>query len=159
MVLVSHRAEEVVGLTERAARLEAGRIVETGPSAAVLRAGEGRIDSVFDADVVGPGRVRCGAVELAVELPEGAAGRVRLAVYATDVIFATEMPRGISARNRLWTEIAAVEPAGPSVLVTLAEPRIRAVVTREAAEALGIRAGARLVAIIKATSLAVISPC
>jgi molybdopterin-binding protein len=44
------------------------------------------------------------------------------------------------------------------MLVTLAAPPLRALVTREAGERLGIEAGKRLVAIIKATSIAYLGP-
>ncbi len=153
-VLVSHRPEEIVGLTTHAARLEGGRVTAHGPSASVLRAGETRVDNYFDAEVSGPGRVRAGDVELTVPLPEGTQGSVRLAVYAHDILLAGEVPRSISARNCFWTTVTSLEPAGSAVLVGLGEPSLRALLTREAVEALELRPGTRTVAVVKATSIA-----
>ncbi|HTF56074.1 MAG TPA: ATP-binding cassette domain-containing protein [Planctomycetota bacterium] len=158
MVLVSHFAEEVIALTDWSVRLEAGRVAAAGPSASVLRAGETQIDNFFLGTVVSPGLVRCGHVELHAMVPESASGDVRLGCYAHDVLLATGEPQGISARNVIWTMATAVEPAGDAVLVSIATPPVRALVTREAAERLDISAGKRLVAILKATSIACLGP-
>jgi len=158
MVLVSHFAEEVIALTESAVRLEGGKIVAVGSSASVLRAGETQIDNFFTACVVGPSLVRCGFVELHAYVPEGVSGDVRMACYAHDVLLATSEPKEISARNVLWTMATAVEAAGDAVLVTLAAPPVKALVTRDAADRLGLEAGKRLVAILKATSIAYLGP-
>ena len=158
MVLVSHFAEEVIALTDAAVRLEGGRIATVGPSASVLRAGETQIDNFFTGCVVGPSLVRCGHIELHAYVPENATGDVRLACYAHDVLLATSEPKEISARNVLWTMATGVEPAGEAVLVTLAAPPVKALVTREAAERLGVEEGKRLVAILKATSIAYLGP-
>lgn len=158
MVLVSHFAEEVIALTDAAIRLEDGHIVAWGTSASVLRAGETHIDNFFTACVLGPSLVRCGNVDLHAFVPEGVSGDVRLACYAHDVLLATSEPKEISARNVLWTMVTAVEQAGDAVLVTLASPPIRALVTRDASDRLGLEEGKRLVAILKATSIAYLGP-
>jgi molybdopterin-binding protein len=142
-----------VGLTDRTVRLEEGRIVAEGPSAAVLRAGETQVDNYFVGTVVAPGRIRVGDVELAADVR--GSGDVRLACYAHDVLLAAEVPRAISARNCIATTVAAVEPAGETVLVTLERPPIRALVTADAARELGLRPGAATVAVVKAMSIAI----
>jgi molybdate transport system ATP-binding protein len=154
MVLVSHFAEEVIALTESAVRLEGGRVVAVGASASVLRAGETQIDNFFTGCVVGPSLVRSGHVDLHAFVPEGVSGDVRLGCHAHDILLATSEPKEISARNVLWTMATAVEAAGDAVLVTLAAPPVKALVTRDASERLGLEAGKRLVVIIKATSIA-----
>jgi molybdate transport system ATP-binding protein len=158
MVLVSHFAEEVIALTDAAVRLEGGRVVAAGSSASVLRAGETQIDNFFTGCVIGPSLVRCGHVELHAYVPEGLSGDVRLGCYAHDILLAISEPKEISARNVVWTMATAVEPAGEAVLVTLAEPPVKALVTRDAAERLGLEAGRRLVAILKATSIVYLGP-
>ncbi len=158
MVLVSHFAEEVIALTDTAVRLEAGRVVASGTSASVLRAGETQIDNFFTGCVVSPSLVRVGHVELYAMVPHDASGDVRLGCYAHDVLLATAEPQGISARNVHWTMVTAVEPAGDAVLVSLASPPVKALVTRDAAERLGLEVGRRLVAILKATSIAYLGP-
>lgn len=152
MVLVSHLADEVIGLTDWAVRLESGRVTASGPSLTVLRGGEVNIDNVLVGRIVGPGRVDVGGVELFARVPPE--GSARLACYAHDILLAVEEPRGISARNCFWTKIASVAPAGDAVLVTLDAPPLRVVVTSEAERALDLAPGKRVVAIIKATSLA-----
>jgi len=158
MVLVSHFAEEVIALTESAVRLEAGRVVAIGTSASVLRAGETQIDNFFTGCVVGPSLVRCDDVELHAVIPADASGDVRLGCYAHDVLLATSEPKDISARNVLWTMVTAVEAAGEAVLVSLATPPVKALVTSEAAERLGLEEGKRLVVILKATAVAYLGP-
>ena len=158
MVLVSHLAEEVIALTDWSVRLEGGKVAAVGTSASVLRAGETQIDNFFTGCVVGPSLVRVGHVELHAMVPAEASGDVRLGCYAHDVLLATAEPQGISARNVHWTMATAVEPAGEAVLVTLASPPVKALVTQDAADRLQLETGRRLVAILKATSIAYLGP-
>jgi molybdate transport system ATP-binding protein len=159
MILVSHQADETIGLTDRAIRLEEGRVVASGPTPSVLRAGEGRIDNYLSGSVTGPGRVRVGSVELAAALPDGVSGHVRLACYAHDVLLsALPLPRGLSARNVFPARVAGAAPVGDAVLVELADPPLRALVTPEAAAALDLRPGAPVGVVLKATSLAYLGP-
>jgi molybdate transport system ATP-binding protein len=154
MVLVSHLADEVVGLTDWAIRLEAGRVVASGPSASVLRASETAIDNYFAGTVIGPDRIRAGALELNVLLPESSRGEVRLACYAHEILLALERPRGISARNVFPDRVQSVQLAAGAALVELEGSHLRALVTPEAVESLALRPGAEVFAIIKATSIA-----
>lgn len=153
-VLVSHSPAEVLGLAERAVRLERGEVVAEGPSASLLRAGETGIDNFLVARIVGASRVRAGSVELSVRLPEGASGAVRLAVYAHDLILAREAPRAISARNVFPAVVRDLTDAGGDVLATLLDPPLRALVTADAARDLALAPGARVIAILKSTSIA-----
>ncbi|HEX5136440.1 MAG TPA: ATP-binding cassette domain-containing protein [Planctomycetota bacterium] len=152
-VLVSHSPAEVLGLAERAVRLEKGAIVAEGPSASLLRAGETGIDNLLVARVIGPSRVVAGSVEIAVRLPEGASGAVRLACYAHDVILAREAPRAISARNVFPAVVRELADAGGDVLATLEDPPLRALLTADAARDLALAPGARVFAIVKSTSI------
>jgi molybdate transport system ATP-binding protein len=152
-ILVSHLADEVIGLTDWALRLEEGRVVGRGPSASVLRASETRIDNYVTGIVSGPGSVRVDGVEVAVVLPENANGSVRLACYANDIILATQEPLGLSARNVFRTRIASLQPTGGTLLVEIERPRLRALVTPGAVQSLGLRPGSEVFAILKATSI------
>jgi len=154
MVLVSHLADEVIGLTDFAIRLEEGRITATGPSVSVLRAAERRVDNYFEGEVIAADRVLLdGGAELTVGLPPDATGRVRLACYASDVLLASSPPANISARNVVPDRVGEVVAAGDALLVELTTLPLRALVTRAAAEALALRPGAAIVAILKATSI------
>ena len=155
IVLVSHAAEEVSAICDATVRLEAGRVAGMGPTLSVLRAEEAEaIDNHFVATVTGPGRVRAGEVELAAAIPPGAAGEVRLACFAHDIILAAEAPRAISARNCIPTRIEAVLAREATAIVTLAAPPFRAAIGAEAAAALGLRPGREVVAVVAETSIA-----
>lgn len=157
-VLVSHLADEVIGLADWVIRLDAGRVVAEGAGPTVLRAGETHVDNYFAADVIGPGRVRVGDVELVVPVPPEIRGQVRLACYAHDVLLASDFVPGLSARNAFHTKVARIERSGALVLVTLTAPPIRALVTEEAMFVLGLVEGAEVVAILKATSIDYLGP-
>src|SRR5207247_406696 len=98
-------------------------------------------------------RVRVAGQELSASIPEDARGAIMLACYAHDILFAQEIPQGISARNCFWASVAHVEESAGALLVTLAELPLRALITREAGAALKIEPGLRVVTILKATSL------
>jgi molybdate transport system ATP-binding protein len=154
MVFVSHVAEEVVGLTDWTLRLDNGNVVARGPGAAILRAGETRIDNYFTAALAAAGRVRLGAFELFVDVPEAVTGDVRLACYAHDIIVARRRPEEISARNVFRTVVRSVAPAGHAMLVEFTDVPLRALVTPQSAASLALKPGAEVFAILKATSIA-----
>jgi molybdate transport system ATP-binding protein len=154
MILVSHVAEEIIGLAEWAVRLEAGRVVRAGPSASVLRAGETRIDNYLTGTVVGERRVRVDGVELAAGIPPTASGDVRLACYAADIILARERPHAISARNCFEAVVRSLTDAEEMVIVEIESPRLRAVVTPQALGELALSPGSPVIVIAKATAFA-----
>jgi molybdate transport system ATP-binding protein len=158
MILVSHLADEVIGLTDWAIRLEGGRATARGPSASVLRASETRIDNYFTATVTGRGRVRVDGIDLAAMTPETAAGEVRLACYAHDILLASDPPARISPRNVFPVTVASLAPIGEAVLVAFERPKISALLTPEAVRALDLRPGSTAVAILKATSIVYLGP-
>jgi molybdate transport system ATP-binding protein len=154
MVLVSHVAEEIIGLAEWAVRLEAGQVVKSGSSASVLRAGETRIDNYLTGTVVGERRVRVDGVELATAIPPSASGDVRLACYAADILLAREAPHAISARNCFEATVRSLTEAEEMVIVEIEPPRLRAVVTPQALGELAIAPGSPVIVIAKATAFA-----
>jgi molybdate transport system ATP-binding protein len=158
MIVVSHVPEEIVGLTDRAVRLEAGRVAAEGPTATVLRAGETAIDNYLAGTVVGEHRVEVEGVELFAVLPAGARGEVRLACYARDVILAREQPGPVSARNRIETSVRAIETTDATAIVELERPRMRVALTTDAVLAMELAAGVRVIALIKATALTYLGP-
>ena len=69
---------------------------------------------------------------------------------------ASAAPSGLSARNRLRGTVRAVKAEGVLAQVELevtGPARVVAVITREAAEELGLRPGADAIALVKATSV------
>lgn len=159
-VLVSHAAEEAAGLADAAVRIEAGRVAALGPTLSVLGPEETRLDNFLEGEAVGPGRVRVGARELHAALPPARRGPVRLACYSTDILLADLVPEHLSARNIFWVEVRARCDVGDAAIVSIGEAdlgaTLRATVTRESADAMAIRPGARVVAILKANALKVL---
>jgi molybdate transport system ATP-binding protein len=158
MILVSHLAEEIVGLTDWAIRLEDGAVRASGPSASVLRGGETHIDNYMVGELTGVGRLTVEGVELSVAFPSELAGTVRAACFAHDIMLAKRRPEEISARNVLPVTILESASAGDAVLLTIAPPRLRVIVTPQAAAALDLSPGRAAFAIIKATSIAYLGP-
>jgi molybdate transport system ATP-binding protein len=153
MVLVSHRADETIGLTDWAIRLEEGKVIAAGPSAGLLRDSETHVDNYLTGRVVGPGRIDIEGLELTAMVPAGTAGKVRVACYAHEVLLASRAPEGLSARNVFPVTVTAVPREGDPLLLEIGPPRLRVLVTREALETLGLGTGSRAHAVVKATSL------
>ncbi len=157
-ILVSHLADEVIGLTDWVVRLDAGRVAAQGPGPTLLRAGETHVDNYFTGVVSGPGRARVGEVELVVPIPAGVSGAVRLACYAHDVLLASDFVPGLSARNAFRARVERLDASGAVILVSFASTPLKALITEEAAFVLGVVPGAELIVIVKATSIAYLGP-
>jgi molybdopterin-binding protein len=68
-------------------------------------------------------------------------------------MLATTEPRDLSARNVLPVTVSQILGEGDLLLIEVEPPRLRVLVTRDAAETLGLRVGLRAHAILKATSI------
>lgn len=101
-----------------------------------------------------------GALKLADPgLPIGAKARLR--VNAGDVALALAPPVDCSIQNILPARLVDITPDGASCLVLLAlgDTRLRARITRRAAEALGLNPGMTCHALVKAVALEGPAPC
>ena len=87
---------------------------------------------------------------------------VRLRIRARDVTLATAPPQGISTRNVLAGTLVEVnaeaDTAYAETLVDIGGARLRARLTRKAADELGLAPGAEVYALIKSISLDRIVP-
>ncbi len=98
-----------------------------------------------------------GGVRLVVLPPEGLAdGEVLVGLPATDLMIATERPRGLSARNVLAATVLELRPLERYTLV-LAElaggsPPLSIEVTEKTPGELGLTQGGRVYLVIKAAS-------
>lgn len=80
----------------------------------------------------------------------------RVIVKASSVMFATEVVKGISARNQLHGKSADVKGDATNGRVAIELPcgcKVKGSITNEAIESLGFKVGGEAVAIIKATDV------
>jgi molybdate transport system ATP-binding protein len=170
MVYVSHDFDEVLRLATYLVLMEGGQTVAQGGIAKMslnpaLRAiiGADDVGAVIDGIVAGNDstsgltRVRVGAGELNVKLAEYAEGQaLRVQLLARDIIVATQAPQGLSVRNNLQGVITAVkadEDDSDLIDIDIGGAVIMARVTRAATRELGLAAGLKVWALVKAVSL------
>ncbi|KQT47528.1 molybdenum ABC transporter ATP-binding protein [Aureimonas sp. Leaf454] len=169
ILYVSHSVPEVLRLGTDLVALDAGRIVAFGPPAEVLRrldllpAGPGLEDGRFLDSLVVAQHAADALTELAsaagpilVPRIEAAHGTpVRIRILARDVLLALEPPKGLSALNILSATVRSVQlrpEAGADVVLDAGGAEILARLTRRSAEALGLRPGLPVHAIVKAVA-------
>ena len=178
---VTHALDEVVRLADQMMVLSDGRLAATGAVEDILE----RLDLApatgrFEAGVLLRARVvshdaayHLTALEHAgqdgvahtlwVPLVRAEPGtEVRLRIRARDVTLATAPPQGISTRNVLAGTLVEVnaeaETAYAETLVDIGGARLRARLTRKAADELGLAPGIKVYALIKSISLDRIVP-
>jgi molybdate transport system ATP-binding protein len=170
MVYVSHQFDEVLRLATHVVLMEAGRVVAqgsltdmslrpelrsvVGPDAvgAIL---DGRVTKVDAASALAD--VQLGSGVLRVSLRGARVGAsLRVQLLARDIILATQPPQALSVRNALEGTIITltVEQQDDAVLVAVdvGGAVVLSRVTSEAVEALGLRAGLHVWALVKAIS-------
>ena len=170
ILYVSHSVAEIARLATTLVVLENGRVAQKGPAEQVLSDPElVRQIGIREAGAVLPAHVLRhyddGLSELAtsggrlllprLEAPEGSATRVR--ILAQDVILSREAPSGLSALNILPVKVLTLRDGhGPGVIVQMqsGDNRLLARVTRRSADALGLKPGDHIHAVIKSVSVA-----
>jgi molybdate transport system ATP-binding protein len=170
MVFVSHQLDEVLRLATHVALMEAGAIVASGTLSDIslrpeLRAivGPEAVGAVLDGIVTrvnsaeGMADVQIGRGTLHISVPDTRVGaRMRIQLLARDIILATEPPRALSVRNAVEGVIAELaDDVGQAVLVTVdigAGAAVLSRITRNAAQALALRAGMTVWVLVKAVS-------
>lgn len=168
ILYVSHSVAEVARLAATVVVLAEGRVARTGPVAEVFGdpdtaplLGLREAGAVILARVVA--QAADGLTELAFSggrlvVPRIVAAPgavVRLRVLARDIVLALEEPRGLSALNvfpAVLTKLRSGE--GPGVMVGLraGDAALIARVTRRSAEAMGLREGQALWAVLKSVA-------
>jgi molybdate transport system ATP-binding protein len=125
ILYVTHGQDEVYALGDRVLVLEAGRVIAHGTPHDVMRAPRletiaalSGVENIFDVAVesinLARGTMSCRiagtAVEVETPMVKAEVGsRFRLGVRAGDVLLATELPRGLSARNVLKGKLLRLE--------------------------------------------------
>lgn len=161
-VLVTHDLLDVLTLGQHVVVLEGGRVSESGAAAHVLT----RPRSAFLAEFAGLNLLSGHLTDAGLRLPGGPTvigipdrdapcGPGWAAIPANAVSLHTAVPDG-SPRNRLPVVVTAVEPRGAVVRVVteVAGQRLAADLTAGAVADLALEPGARLVAAVKATAVA-----
>lgn len=170
ILYVSHSVAEVARLATTVVVLESGQVARSGPAEQVLSDPDMvRQLGVREAGAVLPATVAShhddGLTELTVSggrlfLPRmdttpGLSTRVR--ILAHDVILSRAAPAGLSALNILPARIIALrEGSGPGVIVQMqsGEDRLLARITRRSADAMALKPGDDIHAVIKSVSIA-----
>lgn len=159
-ILVSHDVADVLGLADRIAVMEQGRIVQAGTASELLEApASGFVAAFTGVNYFAGTAVRHGhltavrsaqgeATFLSTDAQTGAVGAV---VYPWDVAVSDAVPEG-SAMNALAGPIRRVAAVGNRVRITLGStPPVVAEVTEESVRRLGLAPGRQVVATWKAT--------
>ena len=170
VIYVTHAIEEVARLAGHMVVLSAGRKVAEGPVQEVLERIELQSETGrFEAGVVLTATVvdhddkyqltrldHHGQFIVMPRVTVAEGTEVRLRIRARDVALATKRPEGISVRNILSGVVSqiAAEPdtAFAEVLVDLGEARLRARISRAAADDLGLEVGQPVYALIKSVA-------
>jgi molybdate transport system ATP-binding protein len=167
-LLVSHDPTEVQLLCHDLLVIGDGGLRARGEPSATLAdpaalegAATGEIQSVLECALIEVGSAGCtvqvGATQLKCLPTSGAMGDSKLLVLrARDIIVAAARPVGLSARNILAARIEGVEPSVEGRLLGLRldaphGPLIRAVISVDAFQGMGLEDGGEVFAIIKAS--------
>ncbi|WP_396595623.1 molybdenum ABC transporter ATP-binding protein [Brevundimonas sp. R86498] len=170
ILYISHAVEEIARLADRVVLVGEGQALDGGsPQEAFDRPGaeaaaglsaplsilEGR---VLGHDLAGQAtRIDLAGTQFLAPLLEVVPGdRVRIVVDARDVALALTDPVGASFQNRLPMRVVALDVRTDGVLVRLDAGglALKALVTRQASEQLGLEPGGTVIALVKATAAA-----
>jgi molybdate transport system ATP-binding protein len=174
IVYASHQFEEVLRLATHVLLIADGRVAAQGDVASVSRDAalrtllgpdatgaviEGAVERV---DAHGVARVRIGAGWIATPAPRAVAGaRVRVQVRASEVVVATEAPRGVAHDNVLEGTITGISGDGPGTAIAeveVGEARLLARVSTESCAELGLAAGRRVWLVVSAAAVRGVVP-
>ena len=177
VILVTHDAEEALALADHVQIIDNGRIVAEGDPVTTLRqpaapriARLAGVENLLRMRVARlqpeDGAMLCETLEspaLTLETPLAEANEgdeVTVGIRSSDVILANTEPQGLSARNVFAGTVASIEPRSPGHDVTVdcgAGLSLVSHVTRHAITQLGISEGARMWAVVKASSCFLLS--
>lgn len=169
ILYVTHSTTEVARLATTVIAMQNGRVVRQGTAAEVLGdptftpGGVRAIGAVIEAHIKthhddGLTELDAGGVALflpKVNLPAGS--KLRLRIAAQDVILSNMRPEGMSALNILPAKISDIRQGdGPGAVVSLDTKagRVLARVTKRSVQAMGLRVGHDLFAVVKSVAVA-----
>ncbi len=168
-LFVTHQPAEALAFGDRIAVLERGALTQEGTRADFVRSPRTAYVAEFlgvnllEGEIVGPSQsglvtVQVGQRTIVLADP-GRRGRVRLVVHPHDIVLASAAPAG-SARNVAHARVEEMlyePPRGDQVRVRLGgDPPLTALVTRAAADTLGLAPGSDVWASFKATGIEIL---
>jgi molybdate transport system ATP-binding protein len=168
-LLVTHDRTEALALGDRMAVITEGSVRQTGSVEEVFRRpadlGVARtvgVETVIPVRPVGRGdglvTLDAGGMRLTAVDTGGVEGDAFACIRAEDVILERAPREGTSARNLLSGRVAEVHPEGALVRVTLdCGFPLHALITRHACAELGLNPGETITAMVKATSVHLVS--
>jgi molybdate transport system ATP-binding protein len=175
ILYVTHNREEVDAIGDRVVAVVDGHVRESGiprsvldaPRAVALAQAAG-FENLLSGRVLehrvtdGVMRVGLNSSECELEVPLGAAevgDGVQVAIRAGDILLATELPHGLSARNIMPGTVEAVETRGTTVSVQVnAGARFTVHVTPGATRSLELERGSLVWLVVKTHSCHVVTP-
>ena len=170
IIYVSHAFDEITRLADNLIVISDGGVLASGPVEDVVsRIDLGPATGRHEAGSILHGEVRrhdeaygltvlsLNGADLTVPAIAAPAGApMRLRIRARDVVLALEKPTKISVRNIIpvtIAEIAFEEGAFAEVLTRTGEQNLRARITRQSAEELGLKPGTQAYALIKSVAI------
>lgn len=169
-VLVSHDRHEVLSLADHLVVLEAGTVLQSGPTPYLFsRPANLSVARIVGVDTVTPARVvsvndglatvQIGDAQVMAVAHDHRPGDVFVCIRAEDVMLEKGAPGHTSSRNHLAGTVRTIYPDGPLMRVEIeCGFSLRALVTKPASEELQIRIGDPITALLKATSIHLVSP-
>jgi molybdate transport system ATP-binding protein len=170
-IYVSHAIDEMARLADDVVVLESGRITAMGPTVSVLNRDDLQSSaSPFESVTILEVRVvehledifltrvdyRGQQISIPVLDSVGVGDVARLSVRSSDVVIATEAPRGLSVRNMLEGKVVSIDPHSQSAFATVSVDIggeiIKAQLTHHAVTELALVKGAPVYALIKTAS-------
>ena len=169
ILYVTHDREEVFALGESAIVLEEGRIVARGSPHEVLQRPQSEsvaqlagFENIFECSVTGShpeyGTMTCriagSTLDLEVPLVRvNASLPLRVGIRAGDILLASSLPQGLSARNVLDGTVTSLEQRDMKVIaVVTCGPAFEVHLTLGARESLQLKLGARVWLVVKTYS-------
>jgi molybdate transport system ATP-binding protein len=164
-IIVTHDRTDATALAHRLIVIDAGRILQHGPSLDVLNRPATRdiakivgmdtiVHGIVEANEGGLATIAVGSTRLVAISEEAPTREVTVCIRGEDVMLFADDPPRTSARNRLIGVVTSLVVEGPMVRVTIdvGFPLV-ALVTRPSCEELQLRPRCRVVALIKAPAV------
>jgi molybdate transport system ATP-binding protein len=169
ILYVTHEREEVYALGDRVLVLEAGKLIADGPPHEVLGRPQyesvaqlAGFENIFDCSVVAShaeqGTMTChiAGTNVSLEVPMSrvdVASPVRVGIRAGDILVATSLPQGLSARNVIAGSIVSLRQQDVTVIAEI-ECGTRLVVhlTPDACHSLDLKVGNQVWLVVKTYS-------